>query len=109
MIQVKLARTAKKPAAAASSSGGDKGGVTYELLMKPDNSKLEGDERVARLDRRLEAIEKALGANPEAMVSLCTLSCPRRNTRNDDKYLANFRAPSASRRMKRALRVPLLC
>ena len=38
--------------------------------MRPDNAKLEGDERVARLDRRLEAIEKALGANPEAMVSL---------------------------------------
>ena len=70
MIQVKLARTAKKPAGGvASSSGGEKGGVTYELLMKPDNAKLEGDERVARLDRRLEAIEKALGANPEAMVS----------------------------------------
>ena len=65
---MKLARTAKKPAA-ATSSGGEKGGVTYELLMKPDNAKLEGDERVARLDRRLEAIEKALGANPEAMVS----------------------------------------
>ena len=71
MIQVKMARTAKKPAAdsSGSSSGGEKGGVTYELLMKPDNAKLEGDERVARLDRRLEAIEKALGANPEAMVS----------------------------------------
>ena len=71
MIQVKMARTAKKPAAdsSGSSSGGEKGGVTYELLMKPDNAKLEGDERVARLDRRLEAIEKALGANPEAMGS----------------------------------------
>lgn len=71
--QVKMARTAKKPAAdsSGSSSGGEKGGVTYELLMKPDNAKLEGDERVARLDRRLEAIEKALGANPEAMSSLC--------------------------------------
>merc|ERR1719445_2512200 len=71
--QVKMARTAKPSAAdsSGSSSGGEKGGVTYELLMKPDNAKLEGDERVARLDRRLEAIEKALGANPEAMSSLC--------------------------------------
>merc|ERR1719422_1661017 len=49
--QVKMARTAKKPSAAdssGSSSGGEMGGVTYELLMKPDNAKLEGDERVAR-------------------------------------------------------------
>ena len=70
IIQVKLARTAKKPAAAAAASGEDEGGVTYELLMKPDNAKLEGGERMAGLDKRLEAIEKALGANSEAMVSL---------------------------------------
>jgi hypothetical protein len=31
--------------------------------MKPDTAKLEGDERIARFDRRLEAMEKALGAN----------------------------------------------
>ena len=71
--QVKLARTTKKPssssAAAAPPSVGDKSGnVTYELLMKPDNAKLESAERVARIDRRLEALEKALGATPEAMV-----------------------------------------
>ena len=70
--QVKLARTTKKPSsssAAAPPSVGDKSGnVTYELLMKPDNAKLESAERVARIDRRLEALEKALGATPEAMV-----------------------------------------
>lgn len=43
--------------------------VIYELLMKPDTAKLEHLKRISQLDRRLEALEKAIGVNPERMVS----------------------------------------
>ena len=36
--------------------------------MKPETSKLEEREVIAKFDKRLEALEKALGATPEAMV-----------------------------------------
>ena len=36
--------------------------------MKPETSLLEENERVTVMDKRLEALEKALGATNEAMV-----------------------------------------
>ena len=52
------------PASSSSSSQ-----VTYELLMKPESTKLEESERAARMEKRIEALEKALGASPKNMVS----------------------------------------
>ena len=42
--------------------------VTYELLMKPESSKLDDQKRIAELDRRLEHLEKMLAFSPERMV-----------------------------------------
>ena len=42
--------------------------VTYELLMKPESSKLADQKRIAELDRRLEHLEKMLAFSPERMV-----------------------------------------
>lgn len=39
-------------------------------MIKPETSKLEETRRVAEIERRLEAIEKAVGATPDKMVSL---------------------------------------
>ena len=50
--------------------GDSSSSVLYELLMKPETSKLEDQRRVADLERRLEAIEKAVGASADKMVRL---------------------------------------
>ena len=41
--------------------------IMYELLMKPDTSKLEEQQRLAVFESRLEALEKTLGPTPEKM------------------------------------------
>jgi hypothetical protein len=41
--------------------------------MKPETSKLEEQRRVAELERRLEAIEKAVGASSDKMVKFLHL------------------------------------
>ncbi len=55
--------------------------TTYELLMRPEKARLEEAESLARLDKRLEVLEQALGTSQESMVrklqqclwaSLCT-------------------------------------
>ena len=51
-----------------SDPAGSGSGLTYELMMKPETSLLEENERVTVMDKRLEALEKALGATNEAMV-----------------------------------------
>ena len=38
--------------------------------MKPETSKLEEQRRVAELERRLEAIEKSVGASSDKMVKI---------------------------------------
>ncbi len=51
--------------------GGDSAAsaVTYELLMRPESARLEEGERAAALERRLDALEKALGsADSQTMV-----------------------------------------
>ena len=55
---------------AAVDSGAPGGqNVTYELLMKPETSKLDEQKRMAELDKRLENLEKILAFSPENMVS----------------------------------------
>jgi hypothetical protein len=39
-------------------------------MMKPETSKLEDQRRLAEMERRLEAIEKAVGATPDKMVRI---------------------------------------
>lgn len=54
-----------------TSSGEDgSASVLYELLMKPETSKMEEQRRLADLERRLEMIEKAVGATPDKMSAL---------------------------------------
>lgn len=60
----------KKSGDAASAFGPSSSSVLYELMIKPETSKLEETRRVAEIERRLEAIEKAVGATPDKMVSL---------------------------------------
>ena len=65
----RLKKGPKKADGSAKSTDATKGDqVTYELMMKPEASKLEAKEMVAKFDKRLEALEKALGATPEALV-----------------------------------------
>jgi len=52
---------------AASKSVPESSEVMYELLMKPDSSKLEERQRLALFESRLEAIEKVLGPSAEKM------------------------------------------
>ena len=58
-----------KTAAVDSSSAPGGQNVTYELLMKPETSKLDEQKRMAELDKRLENLEKILAFSPENMVS----------------------------------------
>ena len=51
-----------------SGDAGSSSSVLYELLMKPETSKMEDTRRVADIERRLESIEKAVGAAPDKMV-----------------------------------------
>eukprot|EP00095_Tigriopus_kingsejongensis_P008970 maker-scaffold334_size202906-snap-gene-1.31 protein:Tk08970 transcript:maker-scaffold334_size202906-snap-gene-1.31-mRNA-1 annotation:"dynactin subunit 2" len=48
----------------------DSSSVIYELLMKPDTAKLEHLERIAHMDKRLESLERTIGAAPEQMSTL---------------------------------------
>ncbi len=57
----------KKESASKQGSSGSSN-VTYELMMKPDTAKLEEGEKVARMEKRLETLERALGADSEKMV-----------------------------------------
>jgi hypothetical protein len=59
------------PKSGKSGSGDASSSVLYELLMKPETSKMEEQRRVAEIERRLEAIEKAVGAAPDKMVRIC--------------------------------------
>ena len=54
--------------AGQSSSCGGSDNLTYELLMKPETSKLDDQKRIAQLDKRLEHLEKILAYTPENMV-----------------------------------------
>ena len=56
-------KSSKKDTDVSTSSG-----VTYELRMKPETSIMEENERFTRMDKRLEALEKALGVSNESMV-----------------------------------------
>ena len=60
----------KAAASGASGEAASSSSVLYELLMKPETSKMEDTRRVADIERRLEAIEKAVGAAPDKMVRL---------------------------------------
>lgn len=61
---------AKKTSSGGTGTGNADGGTVYELLMKPDSAKLEEKERLAKLDKRIEALETALGSAPDSMSSL---------------------------------------
>jgi len=45
--------------------------VTYELMMKPETSKLDEQKRMAELDKRLEHLEKLVAFSPDKMSDLC--------------------------------------
>ena len=42
----------------------------YELMMKPDTSKMEERQKLAIFESRLEALEKVLGPSEQKMVSI---------------------------------------
>jgi len=63
--QLKASRPELGQPAKAKLAGSDD--VIYELMMKPDSSKLEEREKLALFEGRLDALEKALGPNPEKM------------------------------------------
>ena len=58
---------------APSGGSSDASSVLYELMMKPETSKLEETRRVAEIERRLEAMEKAVGATSDKMVGFAAL------------------------------------
>ena len=46
----------------------DSGDVMYELMMKPESSKLDERQRLAVFEQRLEALEKVLGPTQDKLV-----------------------------------------
>ena len=66
LTQIEQLKTGKPVAKADKVTGDD---VMYELLMKPDTSKLEERQRLALFESRLEALEKVLSPTPDKMVS----------------------------------------
>ena len=66
LTQIKQLKSGKQTAKPDKQTGDD---VMYELLMKPDTSKLEERQRLALFESRLEALEKVLGPTPDKMVS----------------------------------------
>ena len=64
------ASASKEPPAKSSATTTN---VTYELLMRPESAKLEEGERAARMEKRLEALERAMGATEDNMVSILSL------------------------------------
>jgi hypothetical protein len=63
-----LKKSSSGTKSASSDSDTPGSSVLYELLMKPEASKLEEQTRVAEIEQRLERIEKALGSAPDKMV-----------------------------------------
>ena len=61
--------TAKKPnVSAKSSDDSNADDVMYELMMKPESSKLDERQRLANFEKRLEALEKVLGPSQDKVV-----------------------------------------
>lgn len=67
--QLKTPGSGAGPKTSTTDNVGKGEDVFYELLMKPDSSKLEERQKLALFESRLEALEKALGPNPDKMVS----------------------------------------
>ena len=44
--------------------------VMYELMMKPDTSKMEERQKLALFESRLESLEKVLGPSQQKLVSI---------------------------------------
>ena len=63
-------KATKGDSKSAPDSAGDGKQVTYELLMRPEDSKLATQEKIAAFDKRLEGIEKALGIKNDGMSNL---------------------------------------
>jgi len=71
LLQLESLKNVKLSAGAADKNTASSGeNVTYELLMKPETSKLDEQKRIAELDKRLEHLEKMLAYSPESMSEL---------------------------------------
>ena len=70
-LKASKADTANTDKKVTPSSGDSQ--VMYELMMKPDTSKMEERQKLAIFESRLEALEKVLGPSEQKMVSLYTV------------------------------------
>ena len=67
-LKASKADTANTDKKVTPSSGDSQ--VMYELMMKPDTSKMEERQKLAIFESRLEALEKVLGPSEQKMVSI---------------------------------------
>ena len=66
--QLKSKSSGAQNQSSKSASNAESSDVMYELMMKPDSSKLEERQKIAVFENRLEALEKVLGPSQEKMV-----------------------------------------
>jgi dynactin-2 len=70
MAQLECSQTATQaPAKGSKPSSGNTGQVTYELMFKPEQARLNQSTRVAQLEQRLHAVETSVGDVPNKLVS----------------------------------------
>ena len=69
VTQLESLKSEPKPKAAPAKSGQEPASdqVMYELMMKPDSSKLDERQRLAIFEARLEALEKMLGPSQDKL------------------------------------------
>ena len=77
MIQIEQLKASKVATATTdnktphSSNSEQDSQVMYELMMKPDTSKMEERQKLALFESRLESLEKVLGPSQQKLVRKC--------------------------------------
>ena len=68
--QLKASRAAGSADNKTPNINSDDNQVMYELMMKPDTSKMEERKKMALFESRLESLEKVLGPSQQKLVRL---------------------------------------
>ena len=68
--QLKASKAAASEDNKTPNVNSDDNQVMYELMMKPDTSKMEERKKMALFESRLESLEKVLGPSQQKLVRL---------------------------------------
>ena len=70
MTQIEQLKASKAADNKTPNVNSDDNQVMYELMMKPDTSKMEERKKMALFESRLESLEKVLGPSQQKLVRL---------------------------------------